>query len=398
MLILVFFFALALTFLGWYISRDIFAPYTISPAIWAFIIFLYYFLPNDYYTVCHDFPLCLSLWMTGFFLFSCIGERLTSPASSSSTTKEPNKWVLRAYMAITLTGMPLVCGVILWKAFTEEPETMFRYMRMMSTGMDENIEMPNVGPLIYCVSVGFITMFYVLMYAKSKWLMGAVIFVNMIYALVTMAKTNFLSLFFTLLYLGYARGVLKMKHFAYGGVAFLAVCIFVQTARYADGDSGFGLTGTLALYLVSSFVAFDYYAVPFSCVNPGENVFRLFYAVGHAVGVTDKPIETILPFVCVPVQTNTYTALYPFYTDFGIGGVVVFSIIYGLIYGFLYKRVRTGSKSMLILYAVFLVFLLMQFIGEFIFTNLSMTFQYVFFAVLPFLLADSQKQDTLCLK
>ena len=38
----------------------------------------------------------------------------------------------------------------------------------------------------------------------------------------------------------------------------------------------------------------------------------------------------------------------------------------------------------LILYAIFLTFLLLEFIGEFIFTNLSMFLQYMVFAVLPF--------------
>ena len=52
--------------------------------------------------------------------------------------------------------------------------------------------------------------------------------------------------------------------------------------------------------------------------------------------------------------------------------------------GYLYKKSRTGGKLELILYAIFLTFVLMEFIGEFIFTNFSITIQYVFFAILTF--------------
>ena len=82
--------------------------------------------------------------------------------------------------------------------------------------------------------------------------------------------------------------------------------------------------------------------------------------------------------------------MYPFYEDFGTPGVFLFSIIYGIFYGYLYKKSRTGGKLELILYAIFLTFVLMEFIGEFIFTNFSITIQYVFFASLPFLFSKQK--------
>lgn len=80
--------------------------------------------------------------------------------------------------------------------------------------------------------------------------------------------------------------------------------------------------------------------------------------------------------------------MYPFYKDFGLFGLAFFSIIYGCIYGFLYKKTRTGSKQGLIIYAIFLTFLLVEFIGEMIFTNLSQTLQYVILTALPFIFSN----------
>ena len=73
----------------------------------------------------------------------------TAPASDVAIAREPNRAVLRFYIAITLTVIPLICFMVIWKAFTTEPETMFRYMRVMNTGRDENVEPPEFGPLIY---------------------------------------------------------------------------------------------------------------------------------------------------------------------------------------------------------------------------------------------------------
>ena len=74
-------------------------------------------------------------------------------------------------------------------------------------------------------------------------------------------------------------------------------------------------------------------------------------------------------------------------------GVLIFSVVYGFFYGYLYKKSRTGGKMQLILYAIFLTFVLMEFIGEFIFTNLSATIQYIFFAMVPFLFSEKRKKE-----
>ena len=69
-----------------------------------------------------------------------------------------------------------------------------------------------------------------------------------------------------------------------------------------------------------------------------------------------------------------------------ICGVLVFSIVYGLFFGYLYRKSSSGGKTATILYAVFVTFLVLAFIGEFIFTNLSQSIQYVIIALLPFLI------------
>lgn len=388
MLIAVLVLALIMVGIGVYLSHDIFSPYVAVPGVWSVAIVIYYVLPNTFYSISNDFPYALTTWLVGFFIASVICERFTSGASEASCKKEPNTTVLRIYVAITCISVPIVCGVIVWQALTEDPENIFRYMRIMNTGLDENIEMPKLGPLMYFMSLAFVMMFFSLLYFKSKTIKFIVIFMNLMLAVVTMAKTTFLSIMFSSLYLCYVQGIIKKRHLIYGLVAFVAVSFVVQQLRAVGED--LETTSFLALYLSSSMVAFDFFASPCSSQMFGMHTFRIFYAVGHALGLTEAPADTVLEFVSVPDMTNTYTNMYPFYEDFGFVGVFIFSIVYGIFYGYLYKKSRTGGKFQLILYAIFLTFVLMEFIGEFLFTNMSATLQYIFFAFLPFALNSSQ--------
>lgn len=387
MLIAVLVLALLLTGIGLWLSRDVFSPYVAVPGIWSIAILIYYLLPNTFYSVSNGFPFALSLWLCGFFIAAVLSERYTPAASKASQQRMPNMKILKAYVIITCLSVPIVCGVILKMALTEDPENIFRYMRIMNTGLDENIEMPNLGILIYFLSLAYVMMFFSLLYFKSKKMKFIVIFMNILVAMVTMAKTMFLSIMFSSLYLCFQQKIVKIRHLFYGLAVFVGISFFVQSLR-AVGEE-LETTNFLALYLSSSIVAFDYYAVPGASHLFGMHTFRIFYAVGHALGLTEAPAETVLEFVSVPDFTNTYTNMYPFYEDFGNIGVLLFSIVYGIFYGYLYKKSRTGGKFELIIYAIFLTFVLMEFIGEFIFTNMSVTIQYIFFALLPFIFKES---------
>ena len=117
-LIAVLVFALLLTCIGLYISRDIFSPYVAVSGVWSIAILIYYFLPNTFYPICNDFPFALAIWLTGFFLGSVFCEYYTAPASKESVEREPNRKVLYAYVVLTCLSVPIVCGAIIFQALT----------------------------------------------------------------------------------------------------------------------------------------------------------------------------------------------------------------------------------------------------------------------------------------
>lgn len=138
------------------------------------------------------------------------------------------------------------------------------------------------------------------------------------------------------MYLGYTRGIVKIKHLAYGLLFFVTLSFIVQSVRAVGED--LSMIEMLSLYLTSSIVAFDYFVEPASALSFGENTLRFIYAVGHSLGISSAPIQTILDFVGVPFPTNTYTLMYPFYKDFGLFGLAFFLLSMVVFTDFYTKR------------------------------------------------------------
>lgn len=386
-LILTLFILFVLAFLGWKISQNLFAPFVITPLIWGGVLFCFLTFPHNLYPIGSKFLSNLLVWVLPFFLSSVFAYYKTEATSDVTAKIEPNMNVIKIYSVLTVLLMPVVIGITVWTAFINDPVNMFRYLRIMNTGMDENIEAPDLGILNYLVSMAYVTLFFVLLYGKKKWLLTLIIVLNLMLAFITMAKTTFLCVILSSLYVLYVKKVIKIRHIAYGLLFFVILSIVLQSLRAASSQNEVVAVDSFdffVLYILTSMPAFEYFALPISAAHWGENTFRLFYAIFYTFGSDIPPINTILEFVNVPVETNTYTVLYPFYTDFGTFGVFFFSIIYGLFYGYLYRKTTTGSKFALIIYAILLNYIILQFIGEFIFTNLSMEIQHLFFVILPF--------------
>ena len=148
-----------------------------------------------------------------------------------------------------------------------------------------------------------------------------------------------------------------------------------------------------ALYLTSSLANFDQNVQPNSASLPGENSFRIYYAVRAGLDGGKTPVvDPILPFEKVQIHhqtyhTNTYTALYPFYKDFGLAGVVGFALFLGLLFGYLFKSAEDGSLFALLIYAILAGTIVMQFIGDTFFTVLSQNIQYLIAALVPFVIS-----------
>lgn len=67
-----------------------------------------------------------------------------------------------------------------------------------------------------------------------------------------------------------------------------------------------------------------------------------FTEVANKLGLTEKYNSGETGWVNVPVLTNVYTVMFPYYVDFGYWGIFIFSLILGSGWGVLYNEMKRG--------------------------------------------------------
>jgi oligosaccharide repeat unit polymerase len=97
-----------------------------------------------------------------------------------------------------------------------------------------------------------------------------------------------------------------------------------------------------------------------------------------------EPVDPILPWIQKPLQTNTYTGMYPFFKDFGIFGVALFSIVLGLVYGWFYKKAKSLKTFSVLAYSYFVTVMISQYVGDMFVTNLTGHIKFLCVLVFPF--------------
>lgn len=150
----------------------------------------------------------------------------------------------------------------------------------------------------------------------------------------------------------------------------MCVMLTLHFIRMSAGD-GATISSVLGLYIYSPILALSKLS---NVINDGsgEYTFRFIFAFLYKMGFSAvEPAKTIFDYVYVPVPTNVFTVMQPFYQDFSLYGVVFGAILYGLIYSFMYASAKQGSPLSLLFYAVLTVSIFTSFFAETLITNLS---------------------------
>ena len=88
-------------------------------------------------------------------------------------------------------------------------------------------------------------------------------------------------------------------------------------------------------------------------------------------------------YLYTPYPTNVYTMIGPFWLDYSYG-FVLFAFIIGALAGYFYEIAMRDKKWAVILSAYFSCVLMLQFFGEYIFTNLSYLIQLVLLSLFAY--------------
>ena len=358
-------------------NKKLYAPAVIVSALWTVALLLFIFFDHDLNQLHKTFLPAILIWVVSFSFFSLLAQSLNFNSPFKSVL--PSKAARDIYFYFSIATLPFL---------------IMNVQKILSTGFNEHsfnaLRQANVEGTTAAFFVSFWLISFVLelfcLSNDNRWRVVFLFLINLFYAVVSLGKTNFLTLFAVTFIILWHKKIIKMKAIILGSGILFAIFVIIQILR-SNENYTFELNDFISMYFLSGMPAFET-VLPNSSHHFGENTFRFFYALSYEFGFSKiEPVDPVLQFIKVPTITNTYTVLYPFYKDFGYPGIAFFSSIMGFFYGWIFKKMQLKDFYFMTLYAVLSVGLMIQFMNETIFTLFSQNLQYIIIALFPFIIS-----------
>lgn len=380
---------IALLVISYIVSRDnVLSPAVMTSLIWICALILFLILGQKLPPLSTKFLVGLLIWTTCF-----IGTSLFFQSFKYENDKvEPSLLVKDIYLAISIVTFPLL---IIWtvNALKTGPDSNWA-LNLRLAALGKTPTNTDVYSPIYILIWQLSYMLELLTYDRKKWkrtVIPAVLYLA--YGISTMSKAVFLNFFVITVGILYFKKAISTKHIIVGISVLLMLLFGIESIRTSINlHNENQRKDFVVLYVIGSMSAFQT-VEPHSAEHPGENVFRLYYAVNHKLNPQSMaPIKPILPWIKKPIETNTYTTLYPFYKDFGFWGIAIFALLLGSLYGWIFKKAIDGNGLYIILYAYILNIIVMQYVAELTFTNLAGHIKFLMLLIIPFAASRFQNQ------
>lgn len=351
---------------------DWFSPWSITIIVWILIIIFVKLEGNKLYPLTSQFYISISLWVP----ILCIVAFVTFIVLQSQNNKN------RANEAISASNT--IYNILFYTTLLLTPAYFWQVYKVVSqfdaTDMMNNIRLlathgDGVGLLKYTVVINQ-SLFLVSIWRYPKiplWKLLAVYACCIVCALSLMEKGSLFMLAFCTLFVLYEKGKIKLRTIAFAAGALVILAYAFNDARESTNasDSNMDFMDFFGMYITSPPVAFSRLSQDLSG-QIGTNTFEVFYDFLNRFGIGNfNVLNKEQEFVMVPVVTNVYTVMQPFYVDFGYGGVAFFAAVYGLFSGALYHYCRKGNATSKCLYTFLVQILILQFYQENIFMSIS---------------------------
>lgn len=352
-----------------YINRMVFTPWNITLVVWIFVLSMYIFVDHGLYDITEQLIYGLLIWVlsfttTSFFAFKYCPEN-----------KAPKWEICNKNLDILLFICLMLVPYAAFKAVGNavklaSPQGLFFTLREQAV----HPELYDIGPVKYFVYVVYVLfMIEINRYKIKKIRFFIALLLGFMFFFITMAKITFFMFVVSGLYLLYEKKKISLKPIVIFFSSFLFLAVLFQALRGADGEKEVDSDSVLwflAVYVVAPMQAFCT-DVGNSSVMFGEHTFRPLYNLLSGLGFDFKVHDAIERFVLVPLPTNVYTMMSPYFRDFGYWGIFVFGVIEGIATGCLCKLSATGNTIIKYIYTYFLVLIFLQFFEEDVFYAIS---------------------------
>ncbi len=360
------------------ISNSIFSPWNITIGIWGIILSFYYIQSNQLEPISEQFWRCLAVWIPGIVLSSYITFNITNDTVSEGNTISINRFVFHSLWAITIILSPLYLYTVMKVIMQFDTTDLLYNIRLLAVyGRATSLILNSTQGINIALFIAALWMYPQI----NKIQLFTIILSCLLVEFAMMEKSGILIMIISTLFVLYQRKAIKVRSIIITLAFTVAFFYFFNMSKEMESQDTTTFVDFFAIYITTPAVAFGHLKeTVFS--QFGENTFGQIYMYLNAFGFNFDYKERMQEFVFVPVPTNVYTIFQPFYQDFGITGVFVFSVLYGTLFGYVYAMFRNGNSTCKILYTYLVEVIIIQFYNENLMQNLFMSVCLVLWSLL----------------
>ena len=363
---------------GWKLEfGGLFSPWTITLGVWGGMLLLFMLWGDELYPLTEQFYISITLWLGIMPLTSIVTYNLLGKGTVVSQSQmDYNKFFFALFAIFAIMLSPL----FLYKVY--QTVSMFDSKDMMSNVRVLAVKGEGQG-FLNLAGVISQAAFLVSLWAYPKikmWVVVALALCCITCSIAIMEKGTIFLVVICSMYVMFQRGVIKARTIAIVLLAIVGLFFIFNIYRSGE-DSDYAkdetLLGFIGMYVMSPPVAYCTVTRDITDLL-GINTFEVVYDYLQRFGFGPFELhEKLQEFVFVPVSTNVYTIMQPFYRDFGYIGVAVFAYIYGIMTGYVYRMSTSGVMFYVCFYTYLVEILILQFYQENLFLSMSFNIQLI---------------------
>ena len=354
------------SFGGW------FSPWSITLLVWAAILIIVRLEGKLLYPLTEQFYTALALWVPALCITAFVTYTLMAKFTPTETKQESNDLVFNVLLALSIVMTPLYAWNVYQVVSQFSADDMLNNIRLLAN------EGEGQGVLKYAIVINQALLIIALWrYPLIKtWKLVVIILSCLLGAMAIMEKGSILFVLLMCFFVMYERRVVRLRTIivvaAVSVIGFYFFNIARETENYAQNETFLDFVAT---YIASPAVAFSRLSADLT-PQVGANTFEFFYAVFDKFGIGQFEVhQKLQDFVWVPMPTNVYTVMQPFFIDFGYAGVAFFGALYGVIFGAFYRGYQNGSSFARAFYSYGVYILVLQFYQDNFMLSLSYNIQ-----------------------
>lgn len=358
----------------------VFSPWCLTLLVWGGMGILSTLSSGLLDPLTSQFYIAISLWIPLFVGSSFLTYNLLPHKELPTPIEgiEVNKFMFNLIFLLAVVLSPLYMYRVWQTVSVFNSEETLRDIRQLA------VHGSGMGLLNYAIVISQSLLLVALWrYPKiPKWQLFLVMGCCLLNSVAIMEKGGIFLVILSGVYVLYERHIIRGRSILLiGAISFVGFYLFNIIRSGEDAAEDASILEFVEMYVLSPPVAFCRVRREISA-QFGSNTFESIYVFLQRLGFNVEVHQKTQEFVWVPVCTNVYTIMQPFFRDFGYMGVAFFAALYGCVSGSLYRYARNGNAFAICFYTYMVMVLSLQFYQENMILSLVFVLQLLFFVML----------------